>query len=103
VSILASSTIKTGRHDIAEILLKVALSTINKIKLNQPTNFAIHITKSLKIPKEYPERTTDHGKQLVSLIASGCESSAPLFVIYKTGREPTPYWVIVQCRHINKI
>ena len=30
----ASSTTKTGRHDIAEILLKVALSTI-KIKSNQ--------------------------------------------------------------------
>jgi len=29
----ASSTIKTGRHDIAEILLKVALNTINQIKL----------------------------------------------------------------------
>jgi hypothetical protein len=27
-----SSTTKTGRHDIAEILLKVALSTINQIK-----------------------------------------------------------------------
>jgi hypothetical protein len=26
-----SSTIKTGRHDIAEILLKVALSTKNQI------------------------------------------------------------------------
>jgi len=26
----ASSTSKTGRHDIAEILLKVALSTINQ-------------------------------------------------------------------------
>jgi len=31
----ASSTTKTGRHDIAEILLKVALNTINQIKLNQ--------------------------------------------------------------------
>jgi hypothetical protein len=30
----ASSTTKTGRHDKAEILLKVALSTINQIKLN---------------------------------------------------------------------
>jgi hypothetical protein len=28
----ASSTTKTGHHDIAEILLKVALNTINKIK-----------------------------------------------------------------------
>jgi hypothetical protein len=32
---LASSTTKTGRHDIAEILLKVALHTINQIKSNQ--------------------------------------------------------------------
>ena len=30
----ASSTAKTGRHDIAEILLKVALNTINQIKSN---------------------------------------------------------------------
>ena len=30
----ASSTIKTGRHDIAEILLKVALSTKTQIKSN---------------------------------------------------------------------
>jgi hypothetical protein len=29
-----SSTTKTGRHDIAEILLKVALNTKNKIKSN---------------------------------------------------------------------
>jgi hypothetical protein len=28
----ASSTTKTGRHDIAELLLKVALSIINQIK-----------------------------------------------------------------------
>jgi hypothetical protein len=28
----ASSITKTGRHDIAEILLKVALNTINQIK-----------------------------------------------------------------------
>ena len=32
----ASSTTKTGRHDIAEILLKVALSTKNQI--NQSIN-----------------------------------------------------------------
>jgi glutathionyl-hydroquinone reductase len=30
----ASSTTKTGRHDIAELLLKVALKTINQIKFN---------------------------------------------------------------------
>jgi hypothetical protein len=33
-STVASSTTKTGRHDIAEILLKVALNTINQIKSN---------------------------------------------------------------------
>jgi hypothetical protein len=33
--IAASSTTKTGRHDIAEILLKVSLSTNNQIKSNQ--------------------------------------------------------------------
>ena len=30
-----SSTTKTGRHDIAKILLKVALNTINQIKSNR--------------------------------------------------------------------
>ena len=35
----ASSTTKTGRHDITEILLKMALNTINQIKSN-PLNTA---------------------------------------------------------------
>jgi len=39
----ASSTTKTGRHDIAEILLKMALNTKNQIKKinhfhNEPLN-----------------------------------------------------------------
>ena len=34
---LASSTTKTGRHAIAEVLLKVALSTINQMKSNNCT------------------------------------------------------------------
>jgi hypothetical protein len=38
---------------------------------------------------EVPERTTDH----VNFITFGCESSAPFFVIYNAGREPTPYCV----------
>jgi hypothetical protein len=32
------------------------------------------------------------GKQLVNFITCGCDSSAPFFVIYKAGRELTPYW-----------
>jgi len=35
----ASSTTETGRHDIAEILLKVALNTINQIKFS---SFSLH-------------------------------------------------------------
>jgi hypothetical protein len=31
----ASSTTRTGRHDIAEIMLKLALNTKNQIKSNQ--------------------------------------------------------------------
>jgi hypothetical protein len=31
-------------------------------------------------------------EQLVNFITYGCESSAPFVVIYKDGREPTPYW-----------
>ena len=36
----ASSTTNTGRHDIAEILLKVALNTKNQIKI-KPNNTEI--------------------------------------------------------------
>jgi hypothetical protein len=35
----ASSSTKTGRHDIAEILLKVALNTNNQIKPNQHQDY----------------------------------------------------------------
>jgi hypothetical protein len=39
----ASSTTKTGRHDIAEILLKVTLSTINQITLYSVNTFQMAI------------------------------------------------------------
>jgi hypothetical protein len=29
---------------------------------------------------------------MYKFITSGCESSAPFFVIYKAGHEPMPYW-----------
>jgi hypothetical protein len=48
----ASSTTKTGRHDIADILLKVALNTINQIKSNQPIKednlFKVNATPKVK-------------------------------------------------------
>jgi hypothetical protein len=44
----ASSTTKTGRHDIAEILLKMALNTKykNKIKINSINQMVIRCSKS---------------------------------------------------------
>jgi hypothetical protein len=39
----ASSTTKTGHHYIAEILLKVALSTINQIKSNQSSHMSLDV------------------------------------------------------------
>jgi len=32
------------------------------------------------------------GKQLVNFITCSCGLSAPLIVIYKAGRDTTPYW-----------
>jgi hypothetical protein len=71
----ASSTIKTGRHDIAEILLKVALK---HKKSNQ--SFTL-----LKL-------TTDHAQATGKLYHLRLRVECTLFVIYKAGREPTPYW-----------
>jgi hypothetical protein len=55
---LASSATKTRRHDIAEILLKVALNTIKQT--NQYLDIS-YLHESRRKP-EYPERTTDHGQ-----------------------------------------
>jgi hypothetical protein len=50
----ASSTTKTGRHDIAEILLKVALNTINQIKSNQPISYhLIVLTVTNKVGQHF--------------------------------------------------
>ena len=35
---------------------------------------------------------TDHGQVTGNFITCRCEWSAPFFVIYKAGHEPTPYW-----------
>ena len=53
----ASSTTKTGRHDIAEILLKVALDTINKsinhIYLLCKLNVAMQYSPKISPTDEY--------------------------------------------------
>jgi len=58
--ILASSTTKTGHHDIAEILMKVALNTINQIKSNlarKPLNQGYLVVK-LKSSRHQVESIT---------------------------------------------
>jgi hypothetical protein len=42
--------------------------------------------------EEEEEEPPTMGKQVVNFIICRCESSAPFFVIYKAGCEPTPYW-----------
>jgi hypothetical protein len=41
---------------------------------------------------EYPERTTDNGQATGKLYHLRLRIECTLFVIYKTGREPMPYW-----------
>jgi hypothetical protein len=41
---------------------------------------------------EYLERTTDHGQATGKLFHLRLRVEGTLFVIYKAGREPTPYW-----------
>jgi hypothetical protein len=55
----ASSTTKTGRHDIAKALLKVALSTINQIKTKSSLRkFKVATTTWLTV-LSYSQMTTN--------------------------------------------
>ena len=56
----AFSTIKTGRHDIAEILLKVALNTI---KRNQSINYCISLSKCLYLIFTHISKTNHYKVQ----------------------------------------
>ena len=50
------------------------------------------------VVKETRRNPPSMGKQLVNFITCGCESSALFFVIYKAGRETTPFkasWVFL--------
>jgi hypothetical protein len=45
----ASSTTKTGRHDIAEILLKVALNTKKSINQHPPSQKVMHSNRRYRV------------------------------------------------------
>jgi hypothetical protein len=53
----ASSTTKTGRHDIAGILLKVALNTKNQIKSNQIKSFCYFTLNIFHCSKRQKDKT----------------------------------------------
>ena len=61
----ASSNIKTGRHDIAEILLKVALNTIksNSNEIKWPVSF---FSFSLKGRSDKPEQHREYHDKLIN-------------------------------------
>jgi hypothetical protein len=42
--------------------------------------------------QEYPEKTTDPSHVINKLYHLRLRVECTLFVIYKAGREPTPYW-----------
>ena len=74
-----SSVTKTGRHDIAEILLKVALNTINQIE---------HLLGQTKDTYWYL-LLLHHGQATDKLHQMRLRVECNLFVIYKAGCERT--------------
>jgi hypothetical protein len=66
----ASSTTKTGRHDIAEILLKVALSTINKY--NQTDFVFVGSTRSYYFQNRNKNNLASCFSSVVLISASLC-------------------------------
>jgi len=56
------------------------------------SNISVISWRPVLVVEEAGENHRPWAKQLVNFITCGCESSAPFFVIYKAGREPTPYW-----------
>jgi hypothetical protein len=68
-----SSTTKTGRHDIAEILLKVALNTINQIKSN--LIFSVYrISNSHNILDSLIRRMEQYANNLEDLVGQRTEA-----------------------------
>jgi len=73
-----SSTTKTGCHDIAEILLKVALNTKNQIKKNQIRCFFSSINDL------QPLQLSIQDKHLYSILIQPCNPSLsePLLICF---------------------
>jgi hypothetical protein len=84
----ASSTTKTGRHDIAEILLKEALSTINQIKLNPFLSPLGFFFSTFHLDKKSNKHSLIHNLFLQTIIytyGKGAENPIGSVFFYKKG------------------
>ena len=90
----ASFTTKTGRHDIAEILLKVALSAINQIKYNNV------IGQSERFPALHSMQTIQPPSGLV-YIRTWCgtdKTSAFLYISLLRNTQASMQWQFIICK-----
>jgi hypothetical protein len=90
---------KTARHDIAEILLKVALKHQKSNQINSVfqrilcDNLDTKAQTSLTLVSSLvQQRTTDHGQATGKLYQLRLRVECTFFCNLKAGREPTPYW-----------
>jgi hypothetical protein len=77
----ASSTTKTGRHDIVESGVKHHIPNHDCVLWRKPLVLSARQNKAIKA-QNYRTKSTQRepptmGKQLVNFITCGCESSAP--------------------------
>jgi hypothetical protein len=91
-----SSTNKTDRHDIAEILLKVALSTVkqaNKQTNKQTLVILKHCSKRNKIPLEVHRikrnQTWQENRYIVYYLNFPCKAFSVLIFSVRNSRLPT--------------
>jgi hypothetical protein len=91
---LSFPTTKTGRHDIAEILLKVAFK--HKKSINQSSFSLEKYANSRGVEHDVPKTVVMYNKLMGGVDMADkymrLRVECTLFVIYKAGREPTPYW-----------
>jgi hypothetical protein len=81
----------SGRHDIAEILLKVTLNTINQIKSNQIVIYLKKVNILMKLNSIQGPGGSIATSKLYHL---RLQVECTFFVIYKAGANP---WRMLQC------
>jgi hypothetical protein len=88
--ILYISLVKSNTYTITN--WRVSLSNICHEWPNNAVTHECIICPSSMLVDDLIFGIEHHFQQYFSFITCECDSSAPFFVIYKAGREPTPYW-----------